>query len=386
MSVLAMAGVSLRRLVRDRRALFFMLVLPVVVIVVVGATVGGFNQFRVGLVVEDQGPLARSLVTQLDDAKSLRVSVYPSEAAMRVAMRRSEITAGIEIPAGYDTSLRGGRTIGVPVLSEQANQTAQGAQAAIAAVIDDHAGTMQAAQFAVAQTDTGFGGALTRAQALTATNGRVTVSARDVNAKSAILPSGFSYSAPTMLTLFVFINALAFGATAIDNRRLGVYERALAAPIHPRSIVLGEVSVALGLTVLQSGLIVLIGATVFGVSWGNPLAASVLIVMWALVGAGAGMLSGTLFRTPQQASSIGPAIGLAFGMLGGCMWPLAIVSSTMRTVGHFTPQAWAVDAWTALLSRAGTITDILRPLAVLAAFAVALLTIAIVRIRRILIP
>ena len=137
---------------------------------------------------------------------------------------------------------------------------------------------------------------------------------------------------------------------------------------------------------LQSGLIVLIGATVFGVSWGNPLAAAVLVVMWALVGAGAGMLSGTLFRTPQQASSIGPAIGLAFGMLGGCMWPLAIVSSTMRTVGHFTPQAWAVDTWTTLLSRAGTISDILRPLAVLAAFAVALLAIAIVRIRRILIP
>ena len=386
MSVLAMAGVSVRRLLRDRRALFFMLVLPVVVIVVVGATVGGFNQFRVGLVIEDQGPLARTLVTQLEHARSMKVSVYPSENAMRVALRRSEITAGIEIPAAYDANLRSGRAVGVPVLAEQADQTAQGAQTAVAAVVDDHAGTIQAAQFAVAQTDAGFGSALARAQALGASTGRVTVSARDVNAKSSILPSGFSYSAPTMLTLFVFINALAFGATAIDNRRLGVYERALAAPIHPRSIVIGEVSVALGLTVLQSGLIVFIGATVFGVSWGNPLAAAVLVVMWALVGAGAGMLSGTLFRTPQQASSIGPAIGLAFGMLGGCMWPLAIVSSLMRTVGHFTPQAWAVDAWTTLLSRAGTITDILRPLAVLAAFAVGLLTLAIVRIRRILIP
>ena len=381
-----MAGVSLRRLLRDRRALFFMLVLPVVVIIVVGATVGGFNQFHIGLVDTDRGPIAQGFVTDLQHASGLHVMRYANEDAMRVAMRRSEISAGVVIPSSFDAKLRAGRAETLPVLAEQANQTAQGAQAAIAAAIDRHAGTIQAAQFAASQTRTSFGPALRHAQQLTATTRRVTVTTHTVDTKSVILPSGFSYSAPTMLVLFVFINALAFGATAIDNRRLGVYERALAAPIHPRTIVLGEVAVAFTITVIQSALIVFIGAVVFGVSWGNPYAAAALVGMWAFVGAGAGMLSGTMFRTPQQASSIGPAIGLAFGMLGGCMWPLAIVSTTMRTIGHLTPQAWAVDAWTELLSRGGTLTDVLRPLAVLAAFAAALLTLAVIRIRRILIP
>ena len=64
------------------------------------------------------------------------------------------------------------------------------------------------------------------------------------------------------------------------------------------------------------------------------------------------------------------------------MWPLSIVSATMRAVGHITPQAWAVDAWTSLLSRHGTITTILPQLGVLAAFAAVLLSISSLRLYR----
>jgi ABC-2 type transport system permease protein len=56
------------------------------------------------------------------------------------------------------------------------------------------------------------------------------------------------------------------------------------------------------------------------------------------------MFSGTVFRTSEQATAIGPAVGTAFGMLGGCMWPLEIVPQPVRLVGHATPHAWAVDA------------------------------------------
>jgi len=121
---------------------------------------------------------------------------------------------------------------------------------------------------------------------------------------------------------------------------------------------------------------------VFGVGWGNPLAATLLIGVWCLVGTGAGLVSGTLFHTPEQASAIGPAVGIAFGMLGGCMWPLEIVPAGVRAAGHLTPHAWAVDAWVTLLSRGGGVGDILGPLAVLSGFAVLLLGTATLRLRR----
>jgi ABC-2 type transport system permease protein len=122
---------------------------------------------------------------------------------------------------------------------------------------------------------------------------------------------------------------------------------------------------------------------VFGVSWGDPVAATALVGAWALVGTGAGVLSGTLFRTPEQASSIGPSFGIAFGMLGGCMWPLEIVPEAMRTIGHVVPHAWAVDAWTVLLSRGGGLADIALQLLVLTGFAGVLLLLATTRLQRV---
>jgi hypothetical protein len=58
-----------------------------------------------------------------------------------------------------------------------------------------------------------------------------------VDAESDSLPEGFSYSAPTMLVLFVFINAMAGGAAMIQSRTPGIYDRMLAGPVTARAIV-----------------------------------------------------------------------------------------------------------------------------------------------------
>ena len=184
-----------------------------------------------------------------------------------------------------------------------------------------------------------------------------------------------------MLVLFVVITSVAGSAQMIESRRLGIHERMLAGPVTPWTIVAGETASHLTVALLQSVLIVGVGSLVFGVSWGDPVAATALVVLWALVGTGAGVLAGSLFRTPEQATAIGVSAGMAAGMLGGCMWPLEIVGDTMRTVGHAMPHAWAVDAWVELLSRGGGLGDIAAQLAVLAGFAAVLLTAATLRLR-----
>ena len=65
------------------------------------------------------------------------------------------------------------------------------------------------------------------------------------------------------------------------------------------------------------------------------------------------------------------------------MWPLEIVGPAMRTFGHLTPHAWAVDAWTDVISRGDHVAQILVPLAVLVGSAVVLITVASARLRRV---
>ena len=382
MTAVALAGAELRRVLRDRTFLFFMVLLPVLIILLIGITISSNEEIRVGVVNEEPAALSSQLVRDLDRDVALSTESVDSRADAVAALRRGQISAAVVIPAGFDSGLRSGQDVELPVLTPTSAENSQAALSAISAVVGQHAAAVQAARFATAQGQRAFADNLAAAIRLQADEPAVPLRTEVVDSASDYLPLGFSYSAPTMLVLFVFINALAGGAAMIQTRQYGILSRALAAPTRPRQLVLGETLCYLALTVGQAALIVAVGALLFGVDWGNPVAAAALVLVWAMVGTGAGMLSGTLFRTPEQAGAIGPAIGIAFGMLGGCMWPLEIVPEGVRVLGHITPHAWAVDAWVELLSRGGGLPDIAGYLGILALYAVVLFTLASLRLRR----
>ena len=381
MRVLNIMGVSLRRVARDRLSLFFIVVMPIMVILIIGASARGFSSFRVGVVEGGSGAAGRQLIGMLSSTPGIDARVYPNTDALETAVRRSTVQAGLVLPAGMDRAIGGANVVKVGLVAERTNPTQQAAATALRSVAR-YAGQVQAARFATGLVGGDFGSTLDRAGRLQTVVPSVAVVSRQAGTRLTTLPEGFSYSAPTMLVLFVFLNAVVGSTSIITSRRLGLYERMLAGPVGSGTVVAGEALGFVAVALAQAALIIAIGALAFGVSWGDPLAAAVLVGVWALVGAGAGMLAGTLFSTPEQATAIGSAVGIAFGMLGGCMWPLSIVGPAMRFVGHFTPQAWAVDAWTRLVSQGGTIVSIASQILVLAAFAAGFLSLAAWRLRR----
>jgi linearmycin/streptolysin S transport system permease protein len=134
--------------------------------------------------------------------------------------------------------------------------------------------------------------------------------------------------------------------------------------------------------VLQSLIIVGVGALVFGVDWGDPVAAIVLIVVYALVGSGAGLLVGAIGRSEDRVSAIAPVTGIVLGALGGCMIPLEIFPPTMRTIAHVVPQFWAITAWQHLVFDGAGLGDVMVPVLVLAVFAAVFLGFAATVLRR----
>ena len=118
-----------------------------------------------------------------------------------------------------------------------------------------------------------------------------------------------------------------------------VLDRIRAGPVRTSAILLGFGLSRLGFTLLQSMLLIGVGALIFGVSLGDPLGVALVVLAFALVCTGAGLLVGSLARNGEQALAIGIPTAIALGMLGGAMWPLEIVGSAMRTAGHATPHA-----------------------------------------------
>jgi ABC-2 type transport system permease protein len=155
----------------------------------------------------------------------------------------------------------------------------------------------------------------------------------------------------------------------------------LASPTRPRVVILGQLVSATILGLLQAVGLLVVGTLVFGVKWGDPFGVLLLIIVLAVAASGASVLLGTVARSQEQAVAVGIVLAVAFGMLGGCMWPLDNVGPLMRSVGHIAPQAWAMDGFVRLIFGHSGIIGVLPDVGVLALFALALVVIATARLR-----
>lgn len=382
---LTIAGVSLRRLFRDRVGLFFVIVLPVLITTAIGLTAfgaggAGGSTLLVGLANEDRGALARELGERIDASASVETRTYQDAAELRAAVRRGYVLGGVVIPNGYDAELRAGRSAEVEYLSNPTASAPAGLRTSIAAAVAEQGARVRAAAFAVTRTGIPFDAAYERASAAAGAPA-VSVAAETVTAARSV-PRGFDYPAGANLILFMFITSMAGASDLILARQLGVSRRMLGTPTTAGTVLAGEALGRLAIALFQGLFIFVVGTAVFGVRFGDPLGVGLLVIAFGLVSTAVAMLFGTIFRTPDQAGSIGPPVGIALGMLGGCMWPLEIVPPLMRQIGHLTPHAWAMDAMLALMAKGADTAAILPQLLVLLGFSAALLPLATWRLRR----
>ena len=358
--VLTIARLGLLRLSQDRVALFFTFALPLMIITLLAAAVPG-GEVAVGVVTEDDGPLARELVADLEGAHSVELRSFGTVAGLERAVRLEAVQGGVVVPAGYDAGLREGRPMAVTLIVDPTTQDAAAIRSTVAAAVANQAAVVQAARFAA-------GGLEVR----TTTAG-----------KPGIAGMGAAdYATVGELVLFIFLIGLTSAGDLVEARRDGTARRMLATPTPAWVVVVGEGLGRYAILLVQATFIVLLGAAAFGVSWGNPLGVALIVGAFALVATSISLLVGTLARSNEQATSLGPPVGIALAMLGGAMWPLEIVGPAMRAVGHLTPHAWALDAFIDLMGNGASAATVLPQLAVLALFTAVLLPLAGFRLRR----
>lgn len=383
--IVAMTRVEFRRVLRDRIQVFFIVVFPVIIIIVIGATIGAAsNNLTVGVVDLDHSEASKSLVAAVDAADSVDVRSYDDEALVRQDIRVQSLVGGLVIPAGFSDRLAKGESVQLSLLASQTSSATPPLQQVVSSAVDHEGQQIAAARFATRVAGGDVTSNFERAHILSLTQAVIGVDVETMGEAPHRVDNRFAYTAPSNLVLFVFVNSLAIGSVLVESRRLGVTRRVLAAPLTIRTILLGSGMSRYLFALVQSALLISVGALIFGVSWGSPIAAVFLVLAFALVGTGAGLMVGAFARKPEQAMSIAVPVAIGMGMLGGCMWPLEIVSPTLRTFGHATPHAWAMDAWISLIFEGGGLSDIWPQLAVLVGMGVALLVVATWRLRRVL--
>jgi ABC-2 type transport system permease protein len=365
MKELAIAAATLRRTLRERSSIFFLFLFPMLMILILGLAFGGSYTPRVGL-VEPSSPLSQRLAASLGRAQGIAIEPVRDERDLLSAVEHGELDAGVILPAEAGEPVR---YIVRPGL--------QGQQVGsiVSAAVDSEAARLRAVAFAQQQAGLSPEQAQAKVDALIGALPPIPVT---VTTTGSAPPSGnrFGAMAAGQLLLFVFLVAMTSSVALVESRRLGVSRRMLATPTGPGAIVRGEALARLSVSLLQAGVIMFGAALFFQVDWGDPLAAALLVIAFAAVASGFGLLMGTLAPTGEMAIGAGLLLALGMGALGGAMMPLEFFSAPMRTFAHVTPHAWAIEGFTTLLAHSGGVSDVSTDLLVLTAAAVVLFAIS----------
>ncbi len=381
MKVVTIATTDLRRLLHWRANIFFLFVLPMLLILLLGAAFGASEKARIGVLGANEGRLARQFVAALGARPSTELHRYTSADALQQAVARGRVDAGLEFPAGYDARLQQGRGVTIGYFARP-NSVAQQLRATVQSVAAEQSRTLAAAQVIQRDLKASFASALARAQAAAATTPRVLVQLSAPDGSAYRTTAGrFDSGASTQVLLFVFLNSLSGAAFLIETRRLGIARRILSTPTSTGTLVAGQLLGRLAVALLQALIIVLGSLLFFGVNWGEPLGTAAVLVSFCLVGTGAAVLLGSLFASEQQAGPVALLLGLGLAALGGSMAPLEVFPNTARTIAHVTPHAWANEAFSKLLKHGGDLVTVLPQVGVLLAFAAVAVTAAVWRLR-----
>jgi len=381
MSVLVIAANNIRRLVRERANLFFVFVLPLALILVLGVTLGD-DEPRIGVHVEGGVTSgAQQLIEGLEAADGVRVELYDDVGAATDELEREDITALVVVPAGYDDTIAAG---GSAELEYRVIPSSGGfeMQSLVRSVVVDQNTVIRAGRVVEGQTGLSPAQASEQVATLSEDIAAVDIVTFDADGDGYVKSDAVGFVAAQELVLFMFLMGMVAASALIRSRQLGVTQRMLATPATTAQIIAGEGLGRFAVAVIQGAFIVGATALTFGLDWGSWPATTAIVVLFALVATAAAMFVGALVSNENQTGAIGMALGLAFAALGGCMVPIEIFPNWLRTVAHITPHAWAVDAFTEVIQRGGGIGQIGLELAVLALFGISLLVAASFSLRR----
>ncbi len=156
---------------------------------------------------------------------------------------------------------------------------------------------------------------------------------------------GVEQGVARLLALTTFFTAAAAGPFIIPlERRLGTYDRLLAAPMSLLSLLLGKTAVGACFALGVSGLSVLAGKVIFGVSIAHPWFLLAGIVLGSFSFAALGLIFGSIpTRNPGDVQM--PSTLLRWGLLfiSGVFIPLADMGAVARAIAYISPLTYAQD-------------------------------------------
>lgn len=344
---------DLRIILRDRWALLFFILVPIVVISIIALALFDSDEgpkLMVPVVNEDQGPVANAFIKLL--SKHADVVEMSHDEAVRVVRDQNRAPAAIVFPQGMSKAYLQGRTSEITLLTDPAQAVDLQTVKVLLLLMDKEAAAL----------------------ADPLEEERISLTERNLTG-SRISVTSFEQNVPGFSIMFVLL-AVVF-ATAMglhDERDWGTLPRLLVAPAGFTWMLLGKLGARFCMGVVQMLILFLWGHYFFGVSLGSSVIAFFMLTCAVVfVCVALGLLVAGLARTREQTQPMSLAVVMAFSALGGLWWPPSITPEWMRTISPAIFTTWAMRGMNDLVLRDRGVSAILEPVGVLFLYGLVLL-------------
>lgn len=376
--ILAIGWLNVQKTFRDPGEMVGVIVLPLALTLVFGAAFGTVRDkpLEVPVADEDGSTYAGQVVDLLSAEPSLEVTLVARDEAER-RVREQETALAVVLPAGFGADVEAGKAT-IRVLRDPASDAAFAAAAVVQGIAVRMSGDVAAA-YAVERipspsAQAPFAERYAAADAKWEPEPPVgvsgeTVIASEVRGDAEIAAPSTQYSTGFTVMFIMFVT---FGGAAgiLEEREQGTLRRLLVAPVSKTAIISGKILGIVITALLQSAILVGVGVALFGVPWGSdPVAVFVLLLSYILAVTGLAVLLSAFIRSRGQYAGLSPLLTVGLAMVGGCFWPIEIVSPAMRTVALLTPTGWAMRGLVDVVARNQGLDAALLPIAMLLGFA-----------------
>jgi len=379
--VLAIARKELRQLVRDRLTLAMIVGIPAIQLTLFGYAIN-LDVRGVSTAVLDQAhsQLSRKLLGQLEATQTFRVRAYAnSEAELARMLGRSEVGAGVVIPADFDRRLRRGRGAEISVWADASNPTVA------AAVTLAGQGLGQTLAARVQPFLTGEASAALRSPPEDRDLfGPVSDVVRRAPIRIAVVPfynpeqRTAVFIVPGLVGVILTMTMMLMTALAMVRARArGTFEFLIATPVRRTEVMIGKILPYILVGHVQVLLILGLGAALFDV----PIQGSLLDL-----GAGAltfiaamltmGLLVSSLAKTQFQSVQMSFFFFLPSMLLSGFMFPFEAMPLPAQWIGSCLPLTHFLRIVRGILLKGAPLESLLGEMAAIGAFTVVALIVA----------
>jgi ABC-2 type transport system permease protein len=358
---------ELRQIVRDRRTLLILLFIPAFFLLLFGYALN-FDIRHVRLAVQDNDRTveSRRLISAFTNSGYFDLVALPrSGTEIERLMDLSEIRAALVIPEGMGRDVRTGRSGSVQVL-----------------INGDNANT--------ATTVMGYSLTIIRN---VSTELVATVTQRPVVPMISVVPRVWYnpelrsalFLVPGLIAYIAMITAVVSTAlSVVREKERGTMEQVRMSPVGALPFIVGKSLPYFVISLISALIVVFASMALFGLPMRGSWLTLLLAISLFLVGAlGLGLLVSTLADSQQVAFQV--ALLLSFLptlMLSGFIFPIASMPSAVQAVTRVVPARYFLTALRGIVLKGSSIDVFWRDLTALAIFAVAVLMLASVRLRR----